>query len=327
VGTNVLGTGQSPCSAYINDEQSNVSCITTGGTKTDRWYAFTPATSGNYRFETCGANFDTVITLFDGCGGFEVACNNDYTTGPVSGCTNSRSRIASVALNAGQSYRIRLAAPSAAFLSATSQFNLTIAAAPAAAANDSCSNAAVAVLGPNAFDLLEASHEFAPSCNASAARDVWFVFQAPAQGLYKFSTCGTTLNTVLSLYDACGGSEFGCNDNAGITGCSNQSIIDNYGLSANALVYIRVGANNTGVTGVGNVTIERIGCDDIDFNNNGVFPEDQDVIDFFTVLAGGTPTTCDPTAGCNDIDFNNNTVFPEDQDVLDFFNVLAGGTC
>ncbi|HLP85592.1 MAG TPA: hypothetical protein VK157_14680 [Phycisphaerales bacterium] len=29
-------------------------------------------------------------------------------------------------------------------------------------------------------------------------------------------------------------------------------------------------------------------CDDIDFNNNGVFPEDQDVIDFFTVLAGGT---------------------------------------
>ncbi|MFN5944405.1 MAG: hypothetical protein ACK46I_04930 [Phycisphaerae bacterium] len=327
LGTNVLGTGQSPCSAYINDEQSNVSCITSGGTKTDRWYAFTPATSGNYRFETCGANFDTVITLFDGCGSFELACNDNYATGPVTGCTNSRSRIASVALTAGQSYRIRLAAPSAAFLSATSQFNLTIAAAPAAAANDNCSNAAVAVIGPNAFDLLEASHEFAPSCNASAARDVWFVFQAPAQGLYKFSTCGTTLNTVLSLYDACGGSEFGCNDNAGITGCSNQSIIDNYGLSANALVYIRVGANNTGVTGTGNVTIERIGCDDIDFNNNTVFPEDQDVIDFFTVLAGGTPTTCDPTAGCNDIDFNNNTVFPEDQDVLDFSTVLAGGSC
>jgi hypothetical protein len=69
------------------------------------------------------------------------------------------------------------------------------------------------------------------------------------------------------------------------------------------------------------------GCDDIDFNNNGVFPEDQDVIDFFDVLAGGTPTTCDPVAGCNDIDFNNNSVFPEDQDVVDFFNVLAGGTC
>jgi len=28
-----------------------------------------------------------------------------------------------------------------------------------------------------------------------------------------------------------------------------------------------------------------------------------------------------------DIDFNNNTVFPEDQDVIDFFNVLAGNEC
>ncbi len=63
------------------------------------------------------------------------------------------------------------------------------------------------------------------------------------------------------------------------------------------------------------------GCDDIDFNNNDVFPEDQDVVDLFNVLAGGECATC------NDIDFNNNGVFPEDQDIVDFFNVLAGGEC
>ena len=62
-------------------------------------------------------------------------------------------------------------------------------------------------------------------------------------------------------------------------------------------------------------------CGDIDFNNNGVFPEDQDVIDFFNVLAGADCPTCD------DIDFNNNTVFPEDADVIAFFTVLAGGEC
>ncbi|HLP85659.1 MAG TPA: hypothetical protein VK157_15020, partial [Phycisphaerales bacterium] len=73
--------------------------------------------------------------------------------------------------------------------------------------------------------------------------------------------------------------------------------------------------------------VVRGGCDSIDFNNNGVFPEDQDVIDFFDVLAGGSPATCDPVQGCNGIDFNNNGVFPEDQDVIDFFNVLAGGAC
>ena len=79
-------------------------------------------------------------------------------------------------------------------------------------------------------------------------------------------------------------------------------------------------------TGLATGDCSAQGCQDIDFNNNGVFPEDQDVIDFFDVLAGGTPATCDPVAGCNSIDFNNNGVFPEDQDVIDFFDVLAGGT-
>ncbi|MFN7886156.1 MAG: lamin tail domain-containing protein [Phycisphaerae bacterium] len=63
------------------------------------------------------------------------------------------------------------------------------------------------------------------------------------------------------------------------------------------------------------------GCDDIDFNNDEVFPDDQDVVDFFNVLAGGE------CPACNDIDFNNDEVFPDDQDVIDFFNVLAGGNC
>ncbi len=62
-------------------------------------------------------------------------------------------------------------------------------------------------------------------------------------------------------------------------------------------------------------------CDSIDFNRNNVYPEDQDVIDFFSVLAGADCATC------RDIDFNNNGVFPEDQDVIDFFNTLAGGLC
>ncbi len=67
--------------------------------------------------------------------------------------------------------------------------------------------------------------------------------------------------------------------------------------------------------------IDPCGCDDIDFNNNGVFPEDLDVADYLSVLAGAE------CGACNDIDFNNNGVFPEDQDVLDFFNVLAGSEC
>lgn len=64
-------------------------------------------------------------------------------------------------------------------------------------------------------------------------------------------------------------------------------------------------------------------CDSIDFNRNDVYPEDQDVIDFFQVLAGSACPYAEPC----DIDFNNNDVYPEDQDVIDFFNTLAGGVC
>ena len=72
--------------------------------------------------------------------------------------------------------------------------------------------------------------------------------------------------------------------------------------------------------GILNISCQTV-CDSIDFNNNLVFPEDQDVIDFFDVLAGAECPTC------NDIDFNNNDVFPEEEDIIAFFRVLAGGNC
>jgi hypothetical protein len=75
------------------------------------------------------------------------------------------------------------------------------------------------------------------------------------------------------------------------------------------------------VTNPATLTVSLCKC--VDFNRNGVFPEDQDVTDYLNVLAGAP---C-PTGECNDIDFNGNGVFPEDQDVVDFLNVLAGGDC
>ena len=67
----------------------------------------------------------------------------------------------------------------------------------------------------------------------------------------------------------------------------------------------------------------RFTCGDIDFNNDGVWPSDQDIIDFFNVFSGAP---C-PTLRCDTIDFNRNGVYPEEQDVVDFLSVLAGGTC
>jgi hypothetical protein len=64
-------------------------------------------------------------------------------------------------------------------------------------------------------------------------------------------------------------------------------------------------------------------CDSIDFNQNSLFPEDQDLIDLLSVLAGGPCST----GTCNDIDFNNDGLFPDDNDLIAFLTVLAGGDC
>lgn len=62
-------------------------------------------------------------------------------------------------------------------------------------------------------------------------------------------------------------------------------------------------------------------CADLDFNNDGVYPSDQDTTDFANVLAGADCPTCDS------IDFNGDGVFPDDRDYTDWLAVLAGGPC
>ena len=64
-------------------------------------------------------------------------------------------------------------------------------------------------------------------------------------------------------------------------------------------------------------------CDPIDYNNDGLFPDNQDLIDFLSVFSGGP---C-PTVTCNDIDFNNDGLFPDNADIEAMFAVFGGGAC
>jgi hypothetical protein len=90
------------------------------------------------------------------------------------------------------------------------------------------------------------------------------------------------------------------------------------------------GNSNAGVLdggGRGQLFILKIStpqCDPIDFNNDSLFPTDEDVIDFLTVLAGGQ---CSNAPNCFDIDFNNDGLFPSDEDLIAFLRVFAGGDC
>ncbi len=64
-------------------------------------------------------------------------------------------------------------------------------------------------------------------------------------------------------------------------------------------------------------------CNDIDFNNDSLFPDTQDIADFIEVFGGAA---C-PTGNCDSIDFNNDGLFPDTDDVAAFLRVFAGGAC
>ena len=64
-------------------------------------------------------------------------------------------------------------------------------------------------------------------------------------------------------------------------------------------------------------------CDSIDFNQDGLFPDNQDVDDFLGVFGGGPCSN----GVCGDTDFNNDGLFPDNADVEAFLRVLGGGPC
>ncbi len=65
-------------------------------------------------------------------------------------------------------------------------------------------------------------------------------------------------------------------------------------------------------------------CDGIDFNNDGLFPDTQDIDDFLSVFSGGT---CSNDPNCGDIDFNNDSLFPDTLDIDSLLSVFSGGAC
>lgn len=69
----------------------------------DVWLSYTPTTTGTFTVDLCGSLFDTTLSVFNGCGGTELACNDDVAY-PV----NTTSRV-TVDMNEGTTYLIRIA--------------------------------------------------------------------------------------------------------------------------------------------------------------------------------------------------------------------------
>jgi len=186
--------------AYDNrgaTESLDASCDTASQTHLDVWYEFTMPVNGNLRIT--GVNIFDRFTIYDSCGGMELACFND--DGFVYNITTG-------------TYILR-ASKRDIYASADS-FNIQ---AFAAVTNDECATAEVitddiSTQQTISYDNRGATESLDASCdNASNTYlDIWYEFTMPVTGNLRIT--GVNIFDEFTLYDGCGGAELACfNDN------------------------------------------------------------------------------------------------------------------
>ena len=205
----------------------------------DLWYAYTATFSGDAMFDLCGSSFDTRLAIYDACGGTELACNDD--NGP--GCSGTTSSI-QMTVTSGTTYYVQVGG----YGTATGTGDLTI----QQVLNDDCASAtAINEVTDLAFDTGSATASgTTPSCGGSTAPvDLWYAYTPTTSGNAVIDLCGSGFDTRLAVYDACGGAELACNDDA----CGLQSSLT-VTVTSGTTYYIQVGGYN-GATGSGDLSI------------------------------------------------------------------------
>lgn len=179
-------------------------CGSTGAAP-DRWWVYTPSCTGTASWSTCTlTSLDTVMTVLDECGGAHILCLDDFC--------GLQTQV-SFAVVAGEDYFLRLAGFNGAIGSGSFSISLAPSAGPS---NDACAAAIVVSDGTHAFSSLCATNDYAGVCGATAAApDVWWSYTAASNGILVWQTCGlTSLDTVLSILDTCGGTTLACLDDS-----------------------------------------------------------------------------------------------------------------
>ncbi|MEO1448679.1 MAG: T9SS type A sorting domain-containing protein [Bacteroidota bacterium] len=182
-------------------ESLDASCETAINNNLDVWYSFTMPFDGQVQVN--GINPAATIALYDACGGTELFCltNNGFFQGLINGTT----------------YYFRYASPSNQLL--TDNFTLQAFPPPA---NDSCTSAQfltnIELAQPLSIDLRGATQTVSSSCESIGSDhfDVWYSFTMPFDGKVQFT--GIYPLTILTIWDACNGTEVSCETGNGFSG-------------------------------------------------------------------------------------------------------------
>lgn len=238
------------------------------GSGHDVWFSYQPSgTSGTVTVTISTDNaqipggttaFDTVLTVFSGCGGTELACDDDSGTSP-----GNSSRITNFTMTRGQTYIIRLAAygtfaggnytirvsggggtgcnpptgaccrggvcsveTQASCSNGTWTSGGSCAVNMCAPSNDNCSGRIGVGLGTTNFNNTYATTDgpaHSPACLFSSLsqieRDLWWNFPSTLTGQVIVDTCGSSFDTKVAVYD-----DTGCtNYDARLLACNDDA--------------------------------------------------------------------------------------------------------
>ncbi|HEX2837856.1 MAG TPA: hypothetical protein VHN77_06990 [Phycisphaerales bacterium] len=339
VGAIALACNQSvvgdTCGATDDDADVADACGT-GAVNSGVWYTVI-GNGAEFGASTCSAdtNFDTKMSVYTGtCGALVcVAGNDDIASCPASPASSRVTWLSTP----GVRYYIFVQG----FGAAVGTYRLTIV-NNGLPTNDDCSGALNAVSGGSYVgNLWCATPDGASTCSATAGnRSVWYRFVAPSDGNLIVDTCGSRASgpgvgtdTVISAFaGGCGGPSVLCNDD-GAPGCNIRDSQISGPMSAGQVVLVRL--THFGVVddptwlANGNYVINFTfgGCDSIDWNGDGLFPDTQDIADFISVFGGGFCAAPNPPLCNTDIDYNNDGLFPDTDDIAAFIRVFSGGPC
>jgi hypothetical protein len=129
-------------------------------------------------------------------------------------------------------------------------YAVTVVGGLAPPANDNCSGAMVLSLGSNSGDNIRATQSVASTCGNGDTNDVWYSYTPASNGPHAISSCGSGIDTTITMYLACGGSPIACNDN----GCGLASRLV-WNATAGTTYLFRV-AGNAGTEGPFTLTVE-----------------------------------------------------------------------
>lgn len=174
---------------------------------------WTAPETGRWLIDTNGSAFDTLLYVRTACdAGAQIGCNDDepvgsgtYSVLTIDAMACETFMIAVDGANGGGAYTLnaRLKCPSADLGSALGA-------------------------GVVSGSLQGWSDSYSGMCGGATEPDKAYTWTAPATGTYRFSTQGSSFDTILSLYSSCAGTELVCNDDdpgGGTTSSLNRSFV------------------------------------------------------------------------------------------------------